>query len=122
VHEQGVDATAARILERVGGRPAYLSFDIDCLDPAYAPGTGTPVSGGLSAAQALGVLRRLLPLNLVGMDVVEVAPPYDHAQITALAGAQIATEFLCLLAEQRQRRSGPATARPGLGQTLHTAT
>jgi agmatinase len=106
VHANGVAAASARILEIVGSRPAYLTFDIDCLDPAFAPGTGTPVSGGLSAAQALAILRSFVPLNLVGMDVVEVSPPYDHGDITALAGAQIAAEMLCLLAEQRARRAG----------------
>jgi agmatinase len=102
VHENGVMATVEAILRIVGTRPVYLTFDIDCLDPAFAPGTGTPVSGGLSAAQAYAILRRLLPVNIVGMDVVEVAPPYDHAEITALAGAQVATEMLCLLAERRR--------------------
>jgi len=95
-------ATAAKILDIVGEHPAYLTFDIDCLDPAFAPGTGTPVPGGLSSAQALDILRRLVPARLVGMDVVEVAPAYDHAEITALAAAHIATEMLCLLAAQRR--------------------
>lgn len=121
VHAEGCTAAARRILEVIGDRPVYLSFDIDCLDPAFAPGTGTPVAGGLSTAQALGILRQLLALRIVGMDVVEVAPPYDHAETTALAAAQIAAEFLCLLGEQRQRRQGPPTLRPGLGHTLMTA-
>jgi len=121
IHAHGVEAAAARVLDVVGARPAYLTFDIDCLDPAFAPGTGTPVAGGLATAEALAILRRLLPVQLVGMDVVEVAPPFDHSDITALAGAQIATEFLCLIAEQRQRRTAGATQRPGLGRTLHTA-
>lgn len=115
VHAQGADAAVERILQIVGKRPAYLTFDIDCLDPAFAPGTGTPVAGGLSSSQALAILRRLLPVRIVGMDVVEVAPPYDHAELTALAGAQIATEFLCLLAAQR----GAKRAEPGHG--LHLA-
>ena len=93
---------AERILEIVGDHPTYLTFDIDCLDPAFAPGTGTPVPGGLSSAQALHILRRLVPARLVGLDVVEVAPPYDHADITALAAAHIATEMLCVLAAQRR--------------------
>ena len=101
VHAHGVAATAERALAIVGKRPVYLTFDIDCLDPAYAPGTGTPVSGGLSAAQAFAILRRFVPLNVIGMDVVEVAPPYDHSEITSLAGAQVATEMLCLLAAQQ---------------------
>lgn len=102
VHGDGTKATAEKILSVVGNHPAYLTFDIDCLDPAFAPGTGTPVPGGLSSAQALDILRRLVPARLVGLDVVEVAPAYDHAEITALAAAHIATEMLCLLAAQRR--------------------
>ena len=98
---------AAAIIERVGDAPAYLTFDIDCLDPAFAPGTGTPVAGGPSSARMLSVLRRLGPLHIVGADVVEVSPPYDHADITAIAGASIAMHYLGLIAE-RKRRS-PAT-------------
>jgi agmatinase len=103
VHEHGVQACAARVLEVVGDAPAYLTFDIDCLDPAYAPGTGTPVPGGLSSAQALAILRRLGAANLIGLDVVEVAPAYDHAEITALAAAHIAAEMLCLLGARPRR-------------------
>ncbi|MGF1704078.1 agmatinase [Photobacterium makurazakiensis] len=84
----------------VGTRPVYLTFDIDCLDPAYAPGTGTPVCGGISSDKALKIIRGLQGINLVGMDVVEVAPAYDHADITALAAATIATELLHLWASQ----------------------
>jgi agmatinase len=102
VHGQGTQAVAERVLEIVGNQPTYLTFDIDCLDPAFAPGTGTPVPGGLSSAQALDILRRLVPANLIGMDVVEVAPAYDHAEITALSAAHIATEMLCLLAAKRR--------------------
>ena len=101
VHEHGAAATAERIRAIVGAQPAYLSFDIDCLDPAFAPGTGTPVPGGLSSAQALQILRGLVPVTLVGLDVVEVAPAYDHAEITALAAAHIAAELLCVLSAQR---------------------
>ena len=102
VHANGTAAVAQQVLQVVGDAPAYLTFDIDCLDPAFAPGTGTPVPGGLSSAQALDILRRLVPLDLVGMDVVEVAPAYDHAEVTALAAAHIATEMLCLLAARRR--------------------
>lgn len=102
VHEQGPAAIAQRILQVVGDAKAYLTFDIDCLDPAFAPGTGTPVAGGLSSAQAQQVLRGLVPLNLVGMDVVEVAPSYDPAGITALAAAHVTAEMLCLLAARRR--------------------
>jgi agmatinase len=119
VHANGPAAAAAKALEIVADRPVYITFDIDCLDPAFAPGTGTPVSGGLSAAQAFAILRRFVPLCIVGMDVVEVAPPYDHADITALAGAQIAAEMLCLLGEQRGRITDGPTQRPGVGTNLH---
>ena len=96
VHEEGAAFTAARIREIVGDHPAYLSFDIDCLDPAYAPGTGTPVWGGLSSAQSAMILRDLAGINLVGGDIVEVSPPYDHSDITAVAAAHVGMELLCL--------------------------
>jgi len=90
---------AQRIVSLIGNRACYLTFDIDCLDPAFAPGTGTPVSGGLSSAHAMDILRALSGrLQLKGMDVVEVSPPYDHAGITAIAGAHIAVELACLWA------------------------
>lgn len=98
VHEHGVSAVAERIREVVGTHPVYLSFDIDCLDPAFAPGTGTPVIGGLSTHQARQILRRCAGIRLVGMDLVEVAPAYDSAEITALAGATLALEMLYLYA------------------------
>lgn len=106
VHEHGTAAALARILAIVGQRPAYLTFDIDCLDPAHAPGTGTPVAGGLTSAQALALVRGLGPLNLVGMDVVEVAPPFDQSEITALAAAHLAADMLCLLRNQKVARQG----------------
>jgi agmatinase len=92
---------ASRIIARAGGRPAYLTFDIDCLDPAFAPGTGTPVAGGPSSAKILSVLRQLNRLDIKGADVVEVAPAYDHADVTAIAGATVAMYTLGLLAERR---------------------
>lgn len=104
VHRQGCEAVIAQIKERVGNNPVYITFDIDCLDPAFAPGTGTPVPGGLSSFQALDIIRGLIGINLVGMDVVEVAPSYDHAEMTALAGAQIAIELLCLYDECRRKQ------------------
>jgi agmatinase len=101
VHRNGVQAVIDRALEVVGDDgPAYLTFDIDCLDPAYAPGTGTPVAGGLSSAQALEILRGLGAVDWVGADVVEVAPAYDHAEITAIAAATVAHDWLCLMAEK----------------------
>ena len=101
VHRNGPDAVVAEVKRIVGNNKAYLTFDIDCLDPAFAPGTGTPVAGGLSSWQALAILRGLTGMNLIGMDLVEVSPPYDHAGITALAGATLSVEFLALLALQK---------------------
>jgi agmatinase len=97
VHATGPNVIAARICEVVGDAPAYLSVDIDVLDPAFAPGTGTPEIGGLASWQAQAILRRLQGLRFVGMDLVEVAPAYDTAEITALAGATLAWEYICLL-------------------------
>ena len=98
VHEIGPAAVAARVRDVVGSVPAYLSFDIDALDPAFAPGTGTPEIGGLASWQAQAILRRLGGIGFAGMDVVEVAPAYDHAEITALAAATIVWEYLALMA------------------------
>jgi agmatinase len=98
VHEAGATATAARVREVAGDAPVYLSFDVDCLDPAFAPGTGTPEIGGLASWQVQAILRRLGGLAFVGMDVVEVAPAYDVAEITALAAATVAWEYLALVA------------------------
>jgi agmatinase len=95
---------AYAVHERTGGRKTYVTFDIDCLDPAYAPGTGTPVSGGPSSAKMLSVLRQMGGVDIVGADVVEVAPAYDHADITAIAGATVAMYYLGLLAEKLSRR------------------
>lgn len=102
VHETGPAATASRIQTVIGDAPAYLSFDIDVLDPAFAPGTGTPEIGGLATWQAQAILRRLGGLTFRGMDVVEVAPPYDVAEITALAAATMAWEYLALVAPGQQ--------------------
>ena len=96
VQARGPEAVADDLRAQVGGRPVYLSFDIDALDPAYAPGTGTPVWGGLSSAQAAVLLRGLAGINLVGGDVVEVSPPFDPAGITAVAAAHVAMELICL--------------------------
>jgi arginase family enzyme len=98
VHDQGAAAIARRARAVVGGAPAYLSFDIDALDPAFAPGTGTPEVGGLASWQARAILRRLAGLRFLGMDVVEVSPPYDVAEITALAAATMAWDYIALLA------------------------
>ena len=96
VHRHDTESLARRIKEIIGNRKTYLTFDIDCVDPAFAPGTGTPVCGGLSSAQALQTLRSLRGINLIGMDVVEVSPPYDSGEITALLGATLAYEMICL--------------------------
>jgi agmatinase len=97
VHEQGPVAIADQIRHVIGNAAVYLSFDIDVLDPAFAPGTGTPEIGGLASWQAQAIIRRLRGLQFVGMDLVEVCPAYDVAEITALAGATMAWEYLCLL-------------------------
>lgn len=104
VEEMSAAEIAKAIKERVGDNKTYITFDIDCLDPAYAPGTGTPVAGGPSSAKILSVLRQLSGVNMVGADVVEVAPAYDHADITAIAGATVAMHYLALLSEQISRR------------------
>jgi len=105
VHNNGPEAVAAEVKRIVGDNKVYLTFDIDCLDPSFAPGTGTPVCGGLSTHQALEIIRGLAGINLVGMDVVEVAPAYDVGEITALAGASLASEFLCLYAANPHREA-----------------
>jgi agmatinase len=101
VHARGPGAVAAEIRRVLGAAPAYLSFDIDALDPAFAPGTGTPEIGGLATWQAQAILRALGGVAFIGMDVMEVAPAYDHAGITALAAATLAWEYLSLVGELR---------------------
>jgi agmatinase len=103
VHETGPQAVASRARDVVGSGPAYLSFDVDALDPAFAPGTGTPEIGGLATWQARAILRRVAGLNFAGMDVVELSPPYDVAEITALAAATMAWDYLALLAPHAMR-------------------
>jgi agmatinase len=103
VEEMRAADIAYAIVERTGGHKTYVTFDIDCLDPAYAPGTGTPVAGGPSSAKMMSVLRQLNQLDMVGADIVEVSPAYDHADITAIAGATVAQHYLGLLAERKVR-------------------
>lgn len=98
VHRRGMDAVAAQLVERIGERPVYISIDIDVLDPAHAPGTGTPEAGGMSSLELLEILRGLTALDIVGADVVEVAPPYDHAQLTGIAAAHVAYDLITLMA------------------------
>lgn len=101
VNEHTSEQLIERIKQRIGDKQTYISFDIDGLDPACAPGTGTPVSGGLSIDKALKMIRGLRGSQLIGMDVVEVAPAYDHADVTSLAAATLALEFLYVLAANR---------------------
>lgn len=105
------DSTAAQMADIikavVGTNKAYLTFDIDCLDPSVAPGTGTPIPGGLTYHQAASILRKLTAVNFVAMDVVEVSPPYDHGEITSLAAASLVMEYLCLKAWQKGARAAP---------------
>jgi len=103
-HEMGVAEVVARTKAIVGDRPTYLTFDIDALDPAFAPGTGTPVWGGLASWQTAAILRDLAGINLVGGDVVEVSPPYDPTGATAIAGAHVAYELICLYHWARTQR------------------
>jgi agmatinase len=101
LHEQGIPATIAQIRERLGAGPAYLSFDIDFVDPAYAPGTGTPEVGGFTGAQSQQLVRGLVGLPFIGFDLVEVLPSYDPASITSLLAANIVYEFISLIALAR---------------------
>lgn len=98
VHENGVVRTVEEIKRLVGNSKVYLTFDIDCLDPSFAPGTGTPVCGGLTTHQAQSIIRGLDGIDFVGMDMTEVAPTYDNAEITSLAAASIVLDYLCLIA------------------------
>ena len=101
VNDSGVETILAEVKRIVGDMPVYLTFDIDCLDPAHAPGTGTPVIGGLTSDRALKLVRGLQDLNIVGMEVVEVAPAYDQSEITALAAATLALEMLYIQAAKK---------------------
>jgi agmatinase len=102
VHEFGPTVVAERILAIVADRPTYLSLDVDVLDPAFAPGTGTPEVGGLATWQMQAILRRLPQVDFVGMDMVEVAPSYDVAEITALAGSTMVWEYLALVGSEKK--------------------
>jgi agmatinase len=102
VRKLGIEETIARIRERVGDARTYVSFDVDFVDPAFAPGTGTPEIGGFTSREAQEFVRGLVGLDIVGCDIVEVLPPYDSAQITALLAANVAHEFLSLFALGRK--------------------
>ncbi len=107
VDRLGCEEISARIRQRVGDAPIYLSIDIDVLDPAFAPGTGTPEIGGLSSRELLALVRMLPRDQLVAADLVEVSPPYDHAEITSLAAATLGYEITSLMARPEGERSRP---------------
>jgi len=100
-NDRSADDIVTRSRDIIGDKPVYVTFDIDCLDPTFAPGTGTPVCGGLNSDKVLKILRGLAGVNIVGMDVVEVSPPYDQSDLTALAGATIALELMYAWASNR---------------------
>lgn len=102
--ERGAQSVIAEVKEIVGAAPAYLTFDIDSIDPSMAPGTGTPEIGGFSTREAQSLIRLLDGVNLVGADVVEVAPPFDLGNMTSIVGATIMFELLCILARQIERQ------------------
>ena len=99
----GVDGIVERVVDRVGDHPLYVSIDIDVLDPAFAPATGTPEAGGMTSRELLGVLRAMRELRLVGADIVEVSPVYDHAEVTAVAAANIAYELVTIMSEKAKK-------------------
>ncbi|WP_235780674.1 agmatinase [Sinomonas notoginsengisoli] len=99
VYYQGVRETVAKLRDRIGSRPLYISVDIDVLDPAHAPGTGTPEAGGITSRELLEILRGLRGANIVGADVVEVSPAYDHAEITGVAASHVAYDLVTLMSE-----------------------
>ena len=96
--ERGVGEVVRRLLARVGDAPVYVSVDIDVLDPAHAPGTGTPEAGGLTSRELLALVRGLRASAVVGADVVEVSPAYDHAEVTAIAAAHVLYDLVTLMA------------------------
>ena len=110
VREVGMQATVQRMRERLGSGAAFISFDVDFLDPAYAPGTGTPEVGGFTTYEAQQLIRGLAGLRLVAYDVVEVLPAYDYGDITALAAANMAYEFAALTAMQQKERAAQGSA------------
>lgn len=110
VEEAGLDAAIERVRDRIGDRPLYISIDIDVLDPAHAPGTGTPEAGGLTSRELLRILRSLSDKRIVGADVVEVSPPYDPTGATAVAAAHVAVELICLYGWTR-RLAGSTPSR-----------
>ncbi|WP_045076577.1 agmatinase [Psychromicrobium lacuslunae] len=116
VFRQGVDEVVAKLRDRIGSRPLYISIDIDVLDPAHAPGTGTPEAGGITSRELLEILRGMRGMNLVGADVVEVAPAYDHAEITGVAASHVAYDLVTLLADGVSREQDLHTPSAGDSQ------
>ncbi len=106
IESDGLASAIERMLARIGDRPIYLSIDIDVLDPAHAPGTGTPEAGGMTSRELLAMIRALRGSNLIGADIVEVSPAYDHAQLTAIAASHVAYEIISAMTPDR-----PAGAR-----------
>ena len=104
IDEIGVAGIIEQMLARVGDRPVYVSIDIDVLDPAFAPGTGTPEAGGFTSRELLRIIRALDQVNLIGADIVEVAPAYDHAQITGIAASHVAYELITTLARAKAKK------------------
>jgi agmatinase len=100
IETEGLSRAIERMLARLGSRPVYISVDVDVLDPAHAPGTGTPEAGGMTSRELLAMIRALRPVNLVGADIVELAPAYDHAQITAIAASHIAYEIISAMTQE----------------------
>jgi len=109
IEEHGVEAAIDRMRRRIGDKPLYISIDIDVLDPAHAPGTGTPEAGGLTSRELLRMLRALSDSNVVGADVVEVSPAYDHAQVTGIAASHVVYELVSLMASRLGSTSTSAT-------------
>lgn len=105
IEEHGVPAAVARLRERLGDKPVYLSIDVDVMDPAHAPGTGTPEAGGLTSREMLRIIRSLTDLNIVGADVVEVSPAYDHAQITGVAASHLVYELVSAMGRTAEPRA-----------------
>lgn len=110
VYRQGVDEVVAKLRDRIGDRPLYISIDVDVMDPAHAPGTGTPEAGGITSRELLEILRGFRGLNLIGADVVEVAPAYDHAEITGVAASHLAYDLVSLLAIRHEAGQADAAA------------
>ncbi|WP_127473203.1 agmatinase [Microbacterium sulfonylureivorans] len=106
IETQGVEAAIDRMLRRLGDRPVYVSIDIDVLDPAHAPGTGTPEAGGMTSRELLRMLRSLSVCDIVGADVVEVSPAYDHAQVTGIAASHVVYELVTLMAARIATHGG----------------